>query len=538
MTNARCLTEGVDVPAIDCVAFADPKQSRIDIVQAAGRALRRYSGKDYGYILLPIVVPRGMDFEEFAETTAFRQVVRIIAALSTQDERIVDEFRAIQRGRIPTGKIVEIGGDVPVGMHMSLSQFAEAISTRIWNSVGRVNFRTFEDARAFVRDLGLKSYGEWNDYCASGRKPPDIPSNASRVYANSGWAGIGDWLGTGRVANREREFLSFTEARAFVHKLGLKSGDDWRDYCNSGRRLSDIPSNPDDVYEQSGWISWGDWLGTRSRRGGWQPFRKARAFVRGLNLKSNPEWRDYCGSGKRPVDIPANPDSVYADSGWISWGDWLGTGTVYKGDWRPFKKARAFARGLGLKSQAEWNDHWRSQRRPDDIPAYPNEIYVDDGWAGWGDWLGTGRVANQQREFQSFKRARAFVRSLGLKSFDKWRDYCKSGKRPPDIPAWPPDTYAESGWAGWGDWLGTGRVSNRQREFRSFSEARAFVRGLGLKSETEWRIFRKSRSKPADIPSNPNRMYADSGWAGMGDWLGTGRVAAPRRRESEARTVV
>ena len=42
MTNARCLTEGVDVPAIDCVAFADPKQSRIDIVQAAGRALRTY----------------------------------------------------------------------------------------------------------------------------------------------------------------------------------------------------------------------------------------------------------------------------------------------------------------------------------------------------------------------------------------------------------------------------------------------------------------------------------------------------------------
>jgi predicted helicase len=53
MTNARCLTEGVDVPAIDCVLFADPKQSRVDIVQAAGRALRRYPGKEYAYILLP-----------------------------------------------------------------------------------------------------------------------------------------------------------------------------------------------------------------------------------------------------------------------------------------------------------------------------------------------------------------------------------------------------------------------------------------------------------------------------------------------------
>ena len=76
MTNARCLTEGVDVPAIDCVLFADPKQSRIDIVQAAGRALRRYPGKEYGYILLPLIVPEKMNFEDFAETTAFRQVAQ------------------------------------------------------------------------------------------------------------------------------------------------------------------------------------------------------------------------------------------------------------------------------------------------------------------------------------------------------------------------------------------------------------------------------------------------------------------------------
>jgi predicted helicase len=60
ITNARCLSEGVDIRQADCVVFADPKQSRIDIVQAAGRALRRYPGKDYGYILLPLVVPPKM----------------------------------------------------------------------------------------------------------------------------------------------------------------------------------------------------------------------------------------------------------------------------------------------------------------------------------------------------------------------------------------------------------------------------------------------------------------------------------------------
>ena len=60
MTNARCLTEGVDLPAIDCVCFTDPKRSKVDIVQAAGRALRLAKGKKFGYILIPIFIPDGM----------------------------------------------------------------------------------------------------------------------------------------------------------------------------------------------------------------------------------------------------------------------------------------------------------------------------------------------------------------------------------------------------------------------------------------------------------------------------------------------
>ena len=97
MTNARCLTEGIDVPAIDCVLFADPKQSATDIVQASGRAMRLYKGKKYGYIVVPIVVPENTEFAEFAETTAFRTIVRIITALSVHDKRIVDELRTMHR---------------------------------------------------------------------------------------------------------------------------------------------------------------------------------------------------------------------------------------------------------------------------------------------------------------------------------------------------------------------------------------------------------------------------------------------------------
>jgi hypothetical protein len=109
---------------------------------------------------MPIVVPESASPEKIAESTAFRCTARIVAALSTADSRIVDQFRAIQYGRRPTGKIVEISGDIPVGMHMPFPQFAEAISTKIWEKVGRANWLPFEEARAFVHHLGLKSKPE------------------------------------------------------------------------------------------------------------------------------------------------------------------------------------------------------------------------------------------------------------------------------------------------------------------------------------------------------------------------------------------
>ncbi len=119
-------------------------------------------------------MPNNTKFDDFAETTAFRQVAKIITALSTQDERIADEFRAILEGRVSSGKIVEIDGDIPLGTKMKLTDFAEAISTRIWNSVGRANWRSFDEARKFVRKLGLKSHVQWWHWSSGKLKGPNV----------------------------------------------------------------------------------------------------------------------------------------------------------------------------------------------------------------------------------------------------------------------------------------------------------------------------------------------------------------------------
>jgi hypothetical protein len=64
--------------------------------------------------------------------------------------------------------------------------------------------RPFEKARSFVRRLGLKSSGQWREYC-EGNLPPDIPANPNLTYASKGWVGMGDWLGTGRTYQKHRK---------------------------------------------------------------------------------------------------------------------------------------------------------------------------------------------------------------------------------------------------------------------------------------------------------------------------------------------
>jgi len=102
MTNARCLTEGIDVPAIDLVYFCDPKNSKIDIIQASGRALRKSKNKDkkYGYVVVPIFHRAKEQIEETIEASAFKNLISVVRALCDQDERLQVEINSIKFGGV------------------------------------------------------------------------------------------------------------------------------------------------------------------------------------------------------------------------------------------------------------------------------------------------------------------------------------------------------------------------------------------------------------------------------------------------------
>ena len=111
--NVKVFSEGVDVPALDAVAFLDPKQSQIDIVQAVGRVMRKAPGKRFGYIVVPVFVPEGEgDIAELLERRGddYRHVGAVLRALQSHDERLAESPASFVHVLIDEGRSGESEG--------------------------------------------------------------------------------------------------------------------------------------------------------------------------------------------------------------------------------------------------------------------------------------------------------------------------------------------------------------------------------------------------------------------------------------------
>ena len=145
ITNARCLTEGVDIPVIDAVLFADPKNSTVDIVQAAGRAMRRCEGKEYGYIIVPIIVDE--DEEGSIHKDSFKQIINVISAMGMNDDRIIAEFQALVFQQNRETNICDFDFE-SVAESINLKDFYLNIQNKVWD---RLSFaKSFIDESTFA----------------------------------------------------------------------------------------------------------------------------------------------------------------------------------------------------------------------------------------------------------------------------------------------------------------------------------------------------------------------------------------------------
>ncbi|WOD18157.1 DEAD/DEAH box helicase [Paraburkholderia kirstenboschensis] len=114
LSNARCLSEGIDVPALDAVIFFDTRESIVDIVQSVGRVMRKADGKQYGYIVLPVGIPSSKvkDYNSYIDgDPQFKGIWKVIKALRAHDESLVDEAEFRRKIRVVDGGEREERGD-------------------------------------------------------------------------------------------------------------------------------------------------------------------------------------------------------------------------------------------------------------------------------------------------------------------------------------------------------------------------------------------------------------------------------------------
>jgi superfamily II DNA or RNA helicase len=132
VTNARCLSEGIDVRALDGVAFIDPKESQVDIIQAVGRAIRKAERKKHGIIILPVYISSGEDEEKTLEDSSFKQVWRVLRALRSHDDQLASELDNLRANLGRQGKVrANLPAKITINLPTRLSaKFADAFYLR------------------------------------------------------------------------------------------------------------------------------------------------------------------------------------------------------------------------------------------------------------------------------------------------------------------------------------------------------------------------------------------------------------------------
>lgn len=120
LSNAKCLSEGVDVPALDAVLFLNPRDSMVDVVQSVGRVMRKAPGKQYGYIILPVGIPTGVEPEQaLKDNKRYKVVWDVLQALRAHDDRFDAHINKLDLNKSASDRIQVIGvggeGDGPEG---------------------------------------------------------------------------------------------------------------------------------------------------------------------------------------------------------------------------------------------------------------------------------------------------------------------------------------------------------------------------------------------------------------------------------------
>ena len=405
-------------------------------------------------------------------------------------------------------------------------------------------YRSFAMAREWARAKGLQSESQWREYSKQADwLPRDIPANVYTFYKRE-WTSWGDFLGTGYVSTQKRHYRPYAEACEWARVQALKSSSDWNKRIKEPSWLpSDIPADPRATYGKE-FTTFGDFLGTGNiapSKRQFRPFHEARAWAREQKLDDVEAWKELVKSSKAaklwPRDIPTNPNVTYT-SEWKGWEDFLGVPRMHRHskveerlrhelanllpinlDFRRIQipGVRALeidmcAPRIHLVIEFDGN-HWHKEAEARDRAK--TEMLEAAGWTVVRirehplDLIGPKdvRVPAKQSTYRRTLTVLKHLLTLGYVSLEIVEKYETGGRV-----------------------LSCSTASNAIRTtWRSFADARAWVRAQGITSQSQWtKLLKQEGWLPSDIPRYPLEVYADE-CATWGEFLGTGRLATFKR---------
>ena len=158
LTNARCLSEGVDVPALDAVVFFNPRNSMVDVVQSVGRVMRKSAGKDYGYIILPVAVPPNVSASEaLNDNQRFKVVWQILNALRAHDDRFNAKVNSIALNG------ANAQDELPIDVNHVSGDKEKSDKEKLDGADSTKSPEAFDDATAMTQQIALFSLEQWQE---------------------------------------------------------------------------------------------------------------------------------------------------------------------------------------------------------------------------------------------------------------------------------------------------------------------------------------------------------------------------------------
>jgi hypothetical protein len=166
----------------------------------------------------------------------------------------------------------------------------------------------------------------------------------------------------------------------------------------------------------------------------------------------------------------------------------------------------------------------KSKNRPLDMPYSPDQSYRD--WKTWGEFLGTGRIADQFKLFKPYKDAKKIIQKYKFLNNQEYFKFTQTKDfKNLNIPHSPNNTYNRKkynyAWEGWGEFLGSGNYQSIKKLY-SFKKAKLFARSLNLKSSKDWSTYAKNNTLPDGMPVAIHGFYSkNKKWKGLPEFLGS-----------------